>query len=167
MLKLLPVRFLTPSTTHTPTLASRVFRAIFASSGDRNSSHAHWGYYMIAAVVAQVLSGWLRVKGLNGENANFSLFHRVSSVLFPPLWGAPPSRVACILPLAWFVYSALYCRCCRSRCRPLLLTSPLPFASNIRMGKNRVPRCNRARPVSRPRVCLLRLLSKGSRTCRD
>lgn len=52
-------------------------RAIFATGGDHESSHAHWGYYMIAAVILQVLSGWLRVKGLGGKNANFSLFHRV------------------------------------------------------------------------------------------
>eukprot|EP00752_Nemacystus_decipiens_P002581 g2416.t2 len=50
--------------------------AIFATGGEHGSSHAHWGYYMIAAVVLQVLSGWLRVKGLGGKNANFSLFHR-------------------------------------------------------------------------------------------
>ncbi|CAN0184392.1 unnamed protein product, partial [Scytosiphon promiscuus] len=50
--------------------------AIFASGGGHNSEHAHWGYYMIAAVIAQVLTGWLRVKGLEGKNANFSNFHR-------------------------------------------------------------------------------------------
>lgn len=52
-------------------------RAIFASGGDHSTEHAHWGYYMIAAVTLQVLSGWLRVKGLGGRNANYSLFHRV------------------------------------------------------------------------------------------
>lgn len=52
-------------------------RAIFATGGQHGSQHAYWGYYMIAAVVAQVLTGWLRVKGLEGKNANFSLFHRV------------------------------------------------------------------------------------------
>ncbi|CAN0025142.1 unnamed protein product, partial [Ectocarpus sp. 6 AP-2014] len=50
--------------------------AIFASGGEHQNEHAHWGYYMIAAVIAQVLSGWLRVKGLGGKNANFCLFHR-------------------------------------------------------------------------------------------
>ncbi|CAM9704645.1 unnamed protein product, partial [Ectocarpus fasciculatus] len=50
--------------------------AIFASGSQRGTEHAHWGYYMIVAVIAQVLSGWLRVKGLGGKNANFSVFHR-------------------------------------------------------------------------------------------
>ncbi|CAM9873857.1 unnamed protein product [Ectocarpus sp. 6 AP-2014] len=50
--------------------------AIFASGSQRGTEHAHWGYYMIIAVMAQVLSGWLRVKGLGGKNANFSVFHR-------------------------------------------------------------------------------------------
>ncbi|CAM9152625.1 unnamed protein product [Ectocarpus sp. 12 AP-2014] len=50
--------------------------AIFASGSQHGTEHAHWGYYMIVAVMAQVLSGWLRVKGLGGKNANFSVFHR-------------------------------------------------------------------------------------------
>lgn len=54
--------------------------AIFASGGDHDSEHANWGYYMIAAVAVQLLTGSIRARGLEGKIANYSLFHRVSNV---------------------------------------------------------------------------------------
>lgn len=51
--------------------------AVFASGGDHTTEHAHWGYYMIAAVAVQLLTGFYRVKGLEAEGANFSFLHRV------------------------------------------------------------------------------------------
>ena len=51
--------------------------AVFASGGNHRSSHAHWGYYMIAAVAAQIFTGWMRCKGLEAKHSNFSSFHRV------------------------------------------------------------------------------------------
>ncbi|CAM9534507.1 unnamed protein product [Ascophyllum nodosum] len=50
--------------------------AVFASGGNHRSSHAHWGYYMIAAVAAQIFTGWMRCKGLEAKHSNFSSFHR-------------------------------------------------------------------------------------------
>eukprot|EP00752_Nemacystus_decipiens_P001683 g1633.t1 len=50
--------------------------AIFASGGDHTTRHAHWGYYMIAAVALQVLTGFMRTKGLEAKQANFSYLHR-------------------------------------------------------------------------------------------
>ncbi|CAM9319898.1 unnamed protein product [Pylaiella littoralis] len=50
--------------------------AVFASGGDHTTSHAHWGYYLIAAVALQVFSGFVRVKGLEAAQANFSWYHR-------------------------------------------------------------------------------------------
>ena len=52
--------------------------AIFASGGDHTTKHAHWGYYMIAAVALQVFTGFMRTKGLEAKHANFSYLHRVS-----------------------------------------------------------------------------------------
>lgn len=52
--------------------------AVFASGGDHSTLHAHWGFYMIAAVAMQVLTGWIRKKGLEAKHANFSFLHRVS-----------------------------------------------------------------------------------------
>ena len=51
--------------------------AVFASGGDHGTSHAHWGYYMIAAVATQIFTGWIRTKGLEAKHANFSFLHRV------------------------------------------------------------------------------------------
>lgn len=56
--------------------------AVFASGGDHTTDHAHWGYYMIAAVAAQIFTGWMRTKGLEAKHANFSLIHRVSEKWF-------------------------------------------------------------------------------------
>ncbi|CAM9558139.1 unnamed protein product [Pylaiella littoralis] len=50
--------------------------AVFASGGDHTTSHAHWGYFMIAAVALQVFTGFVRVKGLEAAQANFSFVHR-------------------------------------------------------------------------------------------
>ena len=52
--------------------------AVFASGGNHTTSHAHWGYYMIAAVSVQLFTGWMRTKGLEAKHANFSCIHRVS-----------------------------------------------------------------------------------------
>ena len=51
--------------------------AVFASGGNHTTSHAHWGYYMIAAVTLQLFTGWMRTKGLESKHANFSFLHRV------------------------------------------------------------------------------------------
>ena len=51
--------------------------AVAATGGDHTTKHAHWGYYMIAAVAAQVFTGWMRTKGLKAEHSNFSFLHRV------------------------------------------------------------------------------------------
>lgn len=51
--------------------------AVFASGGDHTTPHAHWGYYMIAAVAVQVFTGFMRTKGLEAKHANFSYLHRV------------------------------------------------------------------------------------------
>eukprot|EP00904_Undaria_pinnatifida_P011027 jgi/Undpi1/7054/HiC_scaffold_21.g09528.m1 len=50
--------------------------AVVASGGNHISKHAHWGYFMIVAVAAQVFTGWLRTKGLEAKHANFSFLHR-------------------------------------------------------------------------------------------
>eukprot|EP00904_Undaria_pinnatifida_P011028 jgi/Undpi1/7055/HiC_scaffold_21.g09529.m1 len=50
--------------------------AVVATGGDHTSKHAHLGYYMIAAVAAQVFTGWIRTKGLEAKHANFSVLHR-------------------------------------------------------------------------------------------
>ena len=54
--------------------------AVVASGGDHTTEHAHWGFYMIAAVAAQIFTGWMRTKGLEGKHANFSFLHRVRSL---------------------------------------------------------------------------------------
>lgn len=66
--------------------------AVFASGGDHTTSHAHWGYYMIAAVAIQILTGFMRVKGLEAKHANFSFLHRVSVLLgrSTPWWNTSP-----------------------------------------------------------------------------
>lgn len=51
--------------------------AVFASGGDHTTEHAHWGYYMTAAVATQIFTGWIRKKGLEAKHANFSVLHRV------------------------------------------------------------------------------------------
>ena len=51
--------------------------AVVASGGEHESSHAHWGYYMIAAVAAQIFTGMMRTKALEAKHANFSFLHRV------------------------------------------------------------------------------------------
>lgn len=58
--------------------------AVFASGGDHTTDHAHWGYYMIAAVALQLLTGWMRTKGLEAKHANFSLLHRVRAAGVSP-----------------------------------------------------------------------------------
>eukprot|EP00904_Undaria_pinnatifida_P011031 jgi/Undpi1/7058/HiC_scaffold_21.g09532.m1 len=50
--------------------------AVVATGGNHTTKHAHWGYYMIAAVAAQVITGWIRTKGLEAKHANFSFVHR-------------------------------------------------------------------------------------------
>lgn len=35
------------------------------------------GFYMIAAIVVQLFTGWMRVRGLEAKGSNFSLLHRV------------------------------------------------------------------------------------------
>ncbi|CBJ27734.1 peroxidase [Ectocarpus siliculosus] len=50
--------------------------AVFASRGRTSEAHAHWGYYMIAAVAMQIFTGWMRTKGLEAKHSNFSLLHR-------------------------------------------------------------------------------------------
>eukprot|EP00903_Cladosiphon_okamuranus_P015565 g14370.t1 len=52
--------------------------AVFASGGDHTSEHAHWGYYMIAAVALQIFTGFMRTKGLEAKHANFSFLHRLN-----------------------------------------------------------------------------------------
>lgn len=52
--------------------------AVFASRGRTSVAHAHWGYYLIAAVALQIFTGWLRTKGLEAKQSNFSFLHRVS-----------------------------------------------------------------------------------------
>ena len=75
----------------TAVCCSTARRAIFATDAhDTAKTHAHWGYYMIAAIILQVLSGWQRVKGLEGKNANFSLFHRVRRSTMVPISRARP-----------------------------------------------------------------------------
>lgn len=56
--------------------------AVFASGGNHDTSHAYWGYYLIAAVAMQVISGWVRVKALEAKQANYSYFHRVRKYVF-------------------------------------------------------------------------------------
>lgn len=51
--------------------------AVVATGGDHTTKHAHWGYYMITAVAAQIFTGWIRTKGLEAKHANFSFLHRV------------------------------------------------------------------------------------------
>lgn len=46
-----------------------------------------WGYYMMAAIAAQIGSGWLRVKALMGEYSNFALLHRVRLVNYSIVCG--------------------------------------------------------------------------------
>ncbi|CAM9216757.1 unnamed protein product [Sphacelaria rigidula] len=55
--------------------------AIFSTSGDHSSEHAIWGIYLIVAVATQVLSGWLRVKALEGRYCNFSLLNQMNKHL--------------------------------------------------------------------------------------
>ncbi|CAN0347517.1 unnamed protein product, partial [Scytosiphon promiscuus] len=49
---------------------------VFASHGRTSAAHANWGYYMIAAVALQIFTGWLRTKGLEAKQFNFSYLHR-------------------------------------------------------------------------------------------
>lgn len=65
--------------------------AVFASGGDHTSEHAHWGYYMIAAVALQLFTGFMRTKGLEAKHANFSFLHRV---------GGPPLALHCFVYLS-------------------------------------------------------------------
>lgn len=37
-----------------------------------------WGFFMMAAIAAQLGTGWLRAKALEGKHSNFSVFHRVT-----------------------------------------------------------------------------------------
>lgn len=55
--------------------------AVFASRGRTSAAHAHWGYYMIAAVAMQIFTDWMRTKGLEAKHSNFSLLHRVRGLL--------------------------------------------------------------------------------------
>ncbi|CAM9379499.1 unnamed protein product [Ectocarpus sp. 13 AM-2016] len=49
---------------------------IYYARGRTSEAHAHWGYYMIAAVALQIFTGWMRTKGLEAKHSNFSLLHR-------------------------------------------------------------------------------------------
>lgn len=59
------------------TILAAQITAVFASGGDHTTKHAHWGFYMIAAVAIQIFTGFMRTKGLEAKHANFSFVHRV------------------------------------------------------------------------------------------
>lgn len=44
---------------------------------DGRSTRNKPGFYMIGAISLQLLTGWMRARGLEAKGSNFSLFHRV------------------------------------------------------------------------------------------